>query len=102
MDDNLLWGLLTGFLGAELIKKIQDREITLPDFLMTCIVFFCLQVFCVFINLISSILVFFDKGKLNSPILFYEANFLIPLGISVITYFIMKMVRFAEKRKKKS
>jgi hypothetical protein len=50
MEDNLLFYILTGFLGAELVKKIQDREIILPDFLITCIVFFLLQTLFIFIS----------------------------------------------------
>lgn len=102
MDDNLLFYILSGFLGAELIKKIQDREIILPDFLITCIVFFCLQSVFILSLLVITILIYFNKGFFDYSIIDYEGVFLLSLAMSTGFYLIIKLLRLAKKIKKKS
>ena len=102
MDDNLLFYILTGFLGAELVKKIQDREIILPDFLITCIVFFLLQTLFIFISLVMVVLTYFNKETFRYNSINYEGVFLLSLAMSTGFYLIIKLLRLAKKIKKKS
>ena len=102
MDDNLLFYILSGFLGAELIKKIQDREIILPDFLITCIVFFLLQTLFIFISLVMVVLTYFNKGVFDYSIIDYEGVFLLSLAMSTGFYLMIKLLRLAKRIKKKS
>ncbi len=102
MDDNLLFYILSGFLGAELIKKIQDREIILPDFLITCIVFFLLQALFISISLVMVVLTYFNKETFRYHSIDYEGVFLLSLAMSAGFYLIIKLLRLAKKIKKKS
>lgn len=100
MDDNLLFYILTGFLGAELVKKIQNREIILPDFLITCIVFFCLQALLILFMVFLVIFIFIDENHLNFNLINYEIAFLYPLGFSIVVYFSLKLLRLFKNIRK--